>query len=83
MPKAFEAGGDATCTRFDVAAGKDAADHNACPHLRLEATAHTDVAGCSLKVNGVDLLRTCGADRTAAFLNGNPSPSPSPGPSQP
>ena len=69
VPTAFEGDGG-TCTRVDVAVGNDAADHNPCPHLRLEATAHTDAAGCSLKVNGVDLLSSCGADRTAAYLNG-------------
>ena len=69
MPTAFEGDGG-SCTRVDVAVGRDAADHNPCPHLRLEATAHTDAAGCSLKVNGVDLLSSCAADRTAAYLNG-------------
>ena len=71
MPTAFALEGDGgTCTRVDVAVGSDAADHNPCPHLRLEATAHTDAAGCSLKVNGVDLLSSCGVDRSAAYLNG-------------
>ena len=72
VPTAFALEGDGgTCTRVDVAVGSDAADHNPCPHLRLEATAHTDAAGCSLKVNGVDLLSSCGVDRSAAYLNGS------------
>jgi len=70
VPTAFEAAFEGSCARVDLALGTDAADHNPCPHLRLEATAHTDAAGCALKVNGVDLLSSCGADRTPAYLNG-------------
>ena len=70
VPTAFTDSDVGSCTRYDVAAGKDAADHNACPHLRMEATAATTAAPCSLAVNGVELLSACDTDKMAAYLDG-------------
>ena len=70
VPAAFEAEDGGTCARFDVAATIDVSDSNACPHVRLEAVAYTHGGACKLYANGVDLLGTCGADRSAAYLAG-------------
>ena len=70
VPTSFTDSNIGSCTRYDVAAGKDAADHNSCPHLRMEATAATTAAPCSLAINGVELLNACDTDKTAAYLDG-------------
>ena len=70
VPTAFEAEDGGDCTRFDVATSLDVSDRNACPHVRLEAVAYTHGGACQLFANGVDLLGTCGADRSAAYLGG-------------
>ena len=70
VPTAFEAEDGGACARFDVAATIDVSDRNACPHVRLEAVAYTHGGACKLYANGVDLLGTCGADRSAAYLAG-------------
>ena len=70
VPTAFTADDGGACTRFDAASTVAVADRNPCPHLRLEAVAYTHGGACKLFANGIDLLGTCGADRSAAYLAG-------------
>ena len=64
---AIEEVGSGSCETNDAAAGRDVADASTCPHLLLEATAATSTAPCALSVNGLNLVSSCGLDRSSAF----------------
>ena len=59
-----------SCTRRDAASGRETDAGGSCPQLAFEAISATDSTRCQLNVNGVDLIKSSGLDRSHVATRG-------------